>query len=237
MSDNYMFCPGCGENAKLHRLNMRHILHEFVHGLLHADKGILLLVKDLAQRPGKAALEYVQGSQKKYFNPVNFLLIAGGLTFFLRHKLKFAEGMGNQRINGYIGEFMHQYTTPIIILTIPLLSLYSWLLFKSTGRNYAENMVMNMYMMGEYHLFSIIAVVLPAYFFPQFNYLFISLGFLIMVVYYYFSCKHFFNESAGATIVKVMLAELLFLISFTVIMMVSLVYFLISSGLHIKDLG
>ncbi len=236
LSDKFRFCPGCGETAHPHRLDMKHVLHEFVHGLLHADKGIFLLVKDLVQRPGKAALEYVQGSRKKYFNPVSFLLIAGGLTFFLRRKLAFTEGMGSQRLTHYVSEFLHQFTTPIIVLTIPLLSLYSWLLFKSSVRNYAENMVMNMYMMGEYHLFSIIAVVLPAYFFPQFNYLFIGLGFLIMAVYYYFSCINFFKQSAGVTIFKVIAAELLFLLSFGTAMAAGLVYYLIRSGLHVKDL-
>ena len=180
----FRFCPNCGETAHPHRLNMQHVLHGFVHGLLHADKGIFLLVKDLAKQPGRAALDYVQGIRKKYFNPVSFLLITGGLTFFLRHKLAFTAAWGSQRLTHYTAEFIHQYTTPIIVLTIPLLSLYSWLLFRSSGKNYAENMVMNMYMMGEYHLFSIIAVVLPAYFFPQLNFFLIGLAFLIMAVYY-----------------------------------------------------
>jgi hypothetical protein len=236
LSNQYLFCPDCGETAHPHRLNVKHVIHEFIHAFLHADKGIFLLIKVLALHPGKAALEYVEGSRKKYFNPVSFLLITGGITFFLRHKLGFMGTMGSKKLVFYMSEFLHQFTTPVIVLTIPLLSLYSWLFFKSSRKNYAENMVMNMYMMGEYHLFSIIIVVLPAHFFPQLNYVFTTAGFLMLAVYYFLTCTIFFKQTAGVTIIKVITVELLFMLTFGLMMGVSLILYLIQSGLHVKDL-
>ena len=97
-------------------------------------------------------------------------------------------------------------------------------------------MVMNMYMMGEYHLFSILVTVIPFYLFPRFNYLFILVSMLLLAVYYYFTCRSFFKQSAGSTIVKVIAVKLLFMLSFGIIMGIGLIIFLIESGLHIKDL-
>jgi hypothetical protein len=238
IAPGYAFCPHCGETAHPHRLNLKHIIHEFIHAFIHADKGIFLLVKELAYRPGKAALAYTEGSRKKYFNPVSFLLIAGGLTFFLRLKLALItpKAMSGKKIAFYIAEFLHQYTTPIIILTVPILSLYSWLFFKSSGKNYAENIVMNMYMMGEYHLFTIIIFVFPAFFFPGLFPLLTAASFLTMAVYYYFTCKNFFTQAPAPTVVKVILIEILFFLTFGIMMGISLLAYFILSGLHVKDL-
>jgi Protein of unknown function (DUF3667) len=237
IAGEYEFCPHCGEMAHAHRLNLKHIIHEFIHAFVHADKGIFLLVKELAYHPGKAALAYTEGIRKKYFNPVSFLLIAGGLTFFLRLKLSLiTKSMGGKKMAFYITEFIHQYTTPIIILTVPVLSLYSWMFFKSSGKNYAENIVMNMYMMGEYHLFTIIIFVLPTFFFPALFPVFTAVSFLTMAVYYYFTCKNFFAQTTTNTIVKVILIEMLFLLSFTIIMVMAMIAYFIVSGLHVRDL-
>ncbi len=236
LQNNYIFCPHCGENAHPHKLNIKHIFHEFVHAFTHADKGIFLLVKSLAVKPGKAALDYVEGDRKKYFNPVNFLLITGGLAFFLRNKLGFTGNISSKKMALYVSQFLHQFTTPVVILSIPLLALYSWLFFRSTGKNYAENAVMNMYMIGEYHLFSIIVVVIPSYFFPQAAVLFTVMGFFAMCFYNYFTALHFFNQSKGTTLFKVVCIELLFVLSFGLIMGISFVFYLIQTGHHIKEL-
>jgi Protein of unknown function (DUF3667) len=236
LSAGYLFCPDCGETAHPHRLDIKHVFHEFIHAFLHADKGIFLLVKELALHPGKAALKYAEGSRKKYFNPVSFLLITGGISFFLRYKLGFKGVIGSKKIIFFLGEFLHQYTTLIIILTIPLLSVYSWLFFKSSGKNYAENMVMNMYMMGEYHLFNIILLILPSYFFPQLNSVFTVAALLAMFVYYYFTCIYFFKQTTAVTLFKIIAVELLYVLTFGLLMGLSFIFFLIQSGVHIKDL-
>ncbi len=237
LNPEYSFCPGCAEPVHPHRLDLLHIVHEFIHAFLHADKGIFLLVKDLAYHPGRAARAYTNGIRKKYFNPVSFLLIAGGLAFFLRYKTGIIETVNSTKLAKYGGEFIHHYTTPIIILMIPVLSLYSWLFFKSSGKNYAENMVMNMYMMGEYHLFSIIVLILPSWFLPKFYIVFLLLSFLLMGVYNYFTCRVFFGQSNTTTLVKVIAIELLYVITLGLVIGMSLVLYLaLFSGLHVKDL-
>jgi Protein of unknown function (DUF3667) len=236
LSSTAAFCEGCGEVAHPHRLDIKHVLHEFVHAFLHADKGIFLLVKELALQPGKSALAYTAGSRRKYLNPVTFLLITGGMGFFLRYKLGFRGVSASKKVIFFLGEFMHQFSTPIVILTIPLLSLYSWLFFRSSGKNYAENMVMNMFMMGEYHLFNMLILTIPSYFLPGLNGVFSALAITGMLVYFYFTCRHFFKQDAAATIWKSVGTGLLYVLSFAMLMGVAFVFFLIKNGVHIKDL-
>ena len=73
------FCPQCGQKTSTHRLTIAHILHDGLHALTHADKGIFHLLKDLAVKPGIVAREYIAGKRKRYFNPFTFFLIMMGL--------------------------------------------------------------------------------------------------------------------------------------------------------------
>jgi Protein of unknown function (DUF3667) len=232
----YRFCPACGELAYAHRLDIKHVIEEFIHAFVHADKGIFLLVKQLVVAPGKTALAYINGSRKKFFNPVSFLLIAGGISFFLRDKLETNMPAGSKKMAHLIGEFVHRYTTPIIILTVPVLSFYSWLFFKSSGKNYAENMVVNMYMMGEYHLFTILSFILPVVFAPQLSVFFTLASFLVMAVYYFITCRNFYGFGSSRTLTRIIVIELLYLLTTTVLMGIAMIIFFIQSGLHIKDL-
>ena len=95
---------------------------------------------------------------------------------------------------------------------------------------------MNMYMMGEYHLFSIVLVVIPNWLWPQFGYAFTAAGFLLMAVYYFFTCRNFFKQDLTNTLFKVVAIELLFMLTFGLLMGLGLIVFMIQSGLHIKDL-
>src|SRR5688572_23676889 len=79
------FCPDCGQKADIHRISIKHIIHDVVHAFTHADKGLLLLVKELLLRPGFVAREFVGGKRKKYFNPLSFLVIASALLAYFSY--------------------------------------------------------------------------------------------------------------------------------------------------------
>ncbi len=80
------FCSGCGQKTDTHRITFKNfIFHDVVHGTFHFDKGMLFTAKQALIRPGKAALDYIAGKRKPYYNVFYLILITIGLILFLRH--------------------------------------------------------------------------------------------------------------------------------------------------------
>ena len=63
------FCSGCGQKADTHRITFKNfIFHDVLHGTFHLDRGILFTVKQALTRPGQAALDYISGKRKPFYN-------------------------------------------------------------------------------------------------------------------------------------------------------------------------
>lgn len=87
------FCSSCGQQVDTHRITVPHLSHELIHALTHADKGFLLLLKELITKPGIIARQYVEGKRKKYFNPLSFVVITTALSAFVSYKAGYFEAL------------------------------------------------------------------------------------------------------------------------------------------------
>lgn len=77
------FCSHCGQKASTHRFSISHLLtHEFLHGLMHIDKGILFTLKELFTRPGHSIREYIQGKRINHYHFLSLLLIIVGAFIY-----------------------------------------------------------------------------------------------------------------------------------------------------------
>jgi hypothetical protein len=99
---NGKFCSRCGQNADVHRITVGHLVHEFTHAITHADKGFLLLVKELLRKPGTVPREYLEGKRKKYFNPFSFLVIMTAASAFLSYQTGYLTEAGEGGPNGSV---------------------------------------------------------------------------------------------------------------------------------------
>jgi hypothetical protein len=75
------FCASCGQAAELPR-TMRHVFHEFLHGLLHFDGKAWKTLPMLVFRPGRLTRDYVHGKRARYVPPLALFLFAIFMTFF-----------------------------------------------------------------------------------------------------------------------------------------------------------
>lgn len=162
LSENYHFCPSCGQKSVIHRFTFKHLIHEFFHAFTHADKGILFLVKGLFMHPGKVVSEYVDGKRKKYFNPFTFFLLCLGFFVFMNNLVKpigelpkvdptiLARIPTQQGKEMYITTVKRSANVSIItqkhsnilaLLSLPLTSFFFWIFFRKKQRNYTEFMV------------------------------------------------------------------------------------------------
>lgn len=146
------YCPGCGQKTDTHRISFKNfILHDILHGTFHIEKGILFTAKEALLRPGKAALDYIEGKRIKYYNVFYLVLITIGLILFFRHyydELFISQGGKLSRDSPNLNEasekldkIFSQKSKIIIFLFVPFAALNSFILFKSKKLNLSEHSI------------------------------------------------------------------------------------------------
>ena len=161
------FCAACGQKAATHRLNLHEIIHDALHHLTHADKSILSLFKQLVVRPGVVAREYIGGKRVKYFKPVNFFLIVGGILVFMTTYFHMANDTAIREIEqtaarakdpverkqlygqaertAKVTHYMSNYANVMNMLVTPLFAFILWLFYRKAGYSFIEHLVANLY--------------------------------------------------------------------------------------------
>lgn len=228
------FCPHCSQKADTHRFTVKHFAHEFFHAFTHTDKGILFLMKELFTRPGHAIREYNEGKRKKYFNPITFLLIVSALQIFAAKKIQIFEhyttAIGavvsqvapSEKDRDEIKQEIKQRTEKplalvmentklITLLFIPMLALLTWLFFRKSGVNYAENLVLNVMISAQLSVL-FFGIAIAFLILPSFVIFWMLLYYLINWVYSFIVYKQFFGQGWGLTILKGIILQIIFMI-------------------------
>jgi len=185
------FCSNCGQKADTHRLNLGHIGHELIHSFFLTYKGFFSLAWEMIYRPGHIAREYVEGKRKKYFSPFSFLVIIVAVsTFFVANWDLMLIDV--KKVNP-VSKFISQHFNLIIFCTVPLIALFSWLLFKRQGKNYAEHLTLAAFVSGERSLFFTLIVV-PLWIFARDHYFVVLYSYLAVFFIYYAWASMQFNR-------------------------------------------
>jgi hypothetical protein len=158
---NGKYCPNCGQLTSTGRLTVRELLFNFWDVFTHAEHGIFRAIKELTLTPAHIAREYISGKRKKYFSPVKYLVVIVTLSaililnyssFGLPFEPSFPKDSG---VDDVVEQdyFNHKNYKIQLFLSIPLASLISWLIFRRSGFNYSENLVLNTYLLSQVILF------------------------------------------------------------------------------------
>lgn len=232
------FCPDCSQKAATHRLTLGHFMHETTHAVTHTDKGMLLLIKELFVRPGVVAREYAEGKRKKYFNPLTFLLIMMAIQVFATKQTDFygkftrqmqklyemiekanpnaakSKAKFNQRIQEADKRmaFANDNTKIINFIFIPFLSLLTWLFFKRSGYNYAENLILNVLIAGQLVIFFFLICIIPVALKPSLVILVVYLYMLVSVIYAIVAYKQFFRQKTRWVILKGVALQIIYFV-------------------------
>jgi hypothetical protein len=147
------FCSGCGQKADTHHITFRHfIAHDVLHGTFHLEKGILFTAKQALIRPGQAALDYISGKRKRYYNVFYLILISIGVMLFTRNIGDYfyepSEEIVSEKV--YLNEaskkmdqLFSQKSKIILFLFVPLAALNSFLLFRRKKLNLSEHFILS----------------------------------------------------------------------------------------------
>jgi len=168
------YCPGCGQVLQIERININSLLHEVAHTFWHLEKGFLYTLKELAINPGTTQRKYLSGIRIRYQKP--FPLFAISLTFCALALFFIYRNAPNQSDQF----FYKHYWLMVHASMLPFFALITYILFKSRNLNYAEALVMNVYLLG-FTSVCIVPINALSYFLPN---LFIDLFEVIFLVIY-----------------------------------------------------
>lgn len=166
-----VFCSHCGQKADTHRISLKHfIFHDVLHGTFHLEKGILFTAKEALVRPGKAALDYIYGKRKRYYNVFYLILITLGLTLFFRHYYKeLVIGQGRDYVQNPVelndaskalDKIISQKSKLIVFLFVPFAALNSFILFRRKKLNLSEHSIIGGMILLGLLLFNLLGILL-----------------------------------------------------------------------------
>ncbi|RAW00217.1 hypothetical protein DQQ10_16715 [Pseudochryseolinea flava] len=144
------YCSACGQKASTHRYSIKHFVeHDVIHGVWHVDKGILYTIKALFKRPGHSIRDYVKGKRVPYFNFITLIVLILAISNLLAPyaHVKVSDLMpeaGKAAMNSF-EIFTAKYPKIVLLIAIPVYSLFSFIWFRKAAFNYSEHLVLNAY--------------------------------------------------------------------------------------------
>lgn len=145
----------------LKRITLRHLSGELLK-LANLEKGFGYTVRQFVARPGHAAREYLYQDRSRMMKPFPMLALVATIATFLSLRLLLlgaplwqslkAEGIGS-RLPLAVQEALHlvtigmqKYFNIAFMLSLPGQSVGTFLLFRKTGYNLVEHLVINTYL-------------------------------------------------------------------------------------------
>jgi len=210
------FCNKCGEEVNTKRISFTYILVHILDAFDLAD-GLIFTVKQLSFRPGEAVAEYIGGKRKDYYNPLKYYLLLVAVVLIIRLQFNLIipqvpsgfEISDKQMLffNQFL-DFFFKYFNLILLTGIPFISFFSFVIFKKSKYSFAENLILNLYLVGHH---SLITILLSPFFFlfstGNFQAKFVQFAF--NWAYQSWAFKQFFQISIAKSIFKTLFAMLL----------------------------
>jgi hypothetical protein len=134
------------------------ILKDTFISVVQVNRGFLFTLKELSLRPGKAIERYLAGHRVDYYSPHKYLFFIGAITSFLTSRYHSfsgeytSAGAFDGDIHAFLNAFFQyadMYATLVNVISIPVFALFSFLLFRRSGYNYAEHLVLNAYITAQ----------------------------------------------------------------------------------------
>src|SRR5690606_6820249 len=144
------YCAQCGQRELRGRHTLRGMAAAFLGRVLDLDHGLLHTVHQLTVRPGTVVRDYLAGRTVPYTNPVAYLLLCFAAFAITARVFGGATGSEDDRA--------------LTALVVPFIAAVSRVLFWRTRLNYAEHLVLVLYLLGHVALILAVlqAVLLPA---------------------------------------------------------------------------
>ena len=204
---NGKFCSNCGQPLDFKPLNFKYLFHEIQHGIFHLDSGFIYTIKELFSRPGDTISEYIHGKRARHFKPLLSLVVLLATLYLLivnflklevpeiiNLTVKGDQGLFNDILE--VNKWIAHHFVWTTILSIPVFSVVTYLIFKKANYNFVEHIVLNTFLACQ--KLTVRLVFIPAKYFligshsnETFNTILIVIDFLLL----YWTYFVFFKQS------------------------------------------
>jgi hypothetical protein len=158
------FCGHCGQKATTHRFSLKaFILHDLLHGIWHLDKGIIHTLKTFFISPAPSVQGYIQGRRVNHYNFFALYIIVVAIKTYIDARTNGDMQLHSHSYNATDAEanrFFDNYYKLAYLLFIPLMSFFSFLIFKRLRYNFTEHLVLNCYTLAGGYFFVLLFALL-----------------------------------------------------------------------------
>jgi hypothetical protein len=151
---HHKYCPHCGQKASVERITFHFLWHQLFHFFTHLEKGFLFTSVGMLLRPGKTVNEYIRGKRIIYQPPVSYFLVWIAIYALMLYLVKetFGEGAVIDYKNYFGSDVSTQYAINhlgiVLSILLPVFAFYIYLLTGTRLFNYAESLVVVLYVLG-----------------------------------------------------------------------------------------
>jgi hypothetical protein len=234
------YCHNCGQE-RVKRLEVKSIIHEVTHGILHWENSILKTFSAMLRNPGYTVKEYISGRRKSFIKPFSYFIFIQTIFVVVFHRMSekyFAFLTVNVRsdsekvmtrfndIQHLVGQYINylNYFMPVVF------AFYFYLFFKKkSGVNFAESLAISFYWVGTTLVFSVILMLLSVIDVRTWN-----VRFGVNLLYYIFAIVTFSGLSYVKGILKGLAVTMLSYITFVLLVtMIILLYLYFHDGINV----
>ncbi|WP_260847851.1 DUF3667 domain-containing protein [Algibacter amylolyticus] len=231
-----IYCHNCGGKVIKNRLTLKNIAQHLGETFFNYDNTLIMTIICLIKAPEQVIDSYVKGVRKRYINPISFfgisLTLTGFTIFIIRKFYKNALDVSNlfdstamysdkasQDLIASSSDFSLDYSSLIYASLIPLFAIISWILFNKKKYNFTEHLVIYMYSMSLYSIFSAILGLLILVINANYYLAFSTYFYIATLLYHCYLLKRLFNLTFKEIVLKTLLFIILFTIAFVVLTM------------------
>lgn len=236
LEENAAFCQNCGQATKTRRFSIQEFFkRDLIQTVFSYEKGFFFSFKQLFRNPGKMVHEYIEGKWA-YHVPFGsfYMIILGFMVLFsyfselqLANDLKIDEGDLETR-DAF--DFIDDSPKIINIIQIPIMAVFSWIVFWKAPLNFSEHLVVSFYRGALELVFltvpSILGLLYANLFIQQIGY---YIGVVFSAVYsiwlYIGLFRNYYQKNVHVTILS-LVCYVLFIFLGGLIMMLSLKFIL-----------
>ncbi len=231
------YCQHCGQKSTTHRYSLKHFIeHDIIHGVWHVDKGILFTIKVLFTKPGHSVREFIQGKRGNLFNFISLIVLILAASSFLSHytHIKLTDLMPekSKAIAGPIEKFTTNYPKIVLLITIPIYSLFSFIWFRKVQLNFTEHLVLNSYKTSGELIIALLFTVITIFYTNIkvlfFIYYFIILLSFIYSIWFYYQFFSKYQYSKKSLIFRVIMVPVSYMLISTIVGIVTAVIKILS---------